>query len=101
MIALGELVWAEPIVEEPVTSSGVITAVFTPRPTKGRVTHIGKHCDTKHIGDLKVGDIIIFNPDHYTKRNIDGKDYITIPDRNVMGIIPDEYLDLEVEDHEI
>lgn len=89
--AIANRVWFEPIIEEPVTESGIILnpLMEKPKPTKGKVLFIGKYCDLELIGDLRVGDVILFEKHHPHVEEVDGETHYTILDRNIIATLPD------------
>lgn len=86
-IAYNERVWVDPIEIPNETESGIVISIDKEKPTRGVVVAIGVLCDMDLLGDLKVGDTVLFQAHHPLEIEIKGRTYLTILDRNVEAII--------------
>lgn len=89
MRAVANFVWVKPTKEPERTGSGIILSVGPRTPDTGTVIAIGAKCDRDLIGDLKEGDIVIFDRDTITrdKHPETGEEVYRFPDRNILGTL--------------
>ena len=95
MKAIGNYIWLRPDeVEEQKTKGGIFLTpgLAKPIPQTGTVEHIGTKCDMdllqSTVGEVKIGTKVLFDKAHI-RRAGDNDEYIIIPDRNILAIIPE------------
>lgn len=72
----------EPLEGEQKTESGIfIPDTAKEKPQKGKVIAVGK---TKSVA---VGDVVIYKKWGGTEIKLDGKDYLVVEDKDIIGIL--------------
>lgn len=83
---LGQRVLIERVEEESKTASGIIIPDNAKeKPLNGVVQAISK--EIKDAGLINVGDRVVFGKFAGTELALDGKDYLVMEDKDILGIL--------------
>lgn len=84
---LGDRVLIKPVAAEEKTAGGIIIPdTAKEKPLRGQVIAVGKGIDDKAL-TVKVDDFVLYGKYVGTEVNIDGVDYLIIPESEILAII--------------
>lgn len=83
---LGQRVLIERVEEESTTASGIIIPDNAKeKPLNGVVRAISE--EIKEAGQISIGDTVVFGKYSGTELALDGKDYLVMEDKDILGIL--------------
>lgn len=84
---IGDRVLIKPMAAEEKTAGGIIIPnTAKERPLKGTVIAVGKGIDDKAM-TVKVNDVVLYGKYVGTEINLDGTDYLIMPESEILAII--------------
>lgn len=84
---IGDRVLIKPMAAEEKTAGGIIIPnTAKEKPLKGTVVAVGKGIDDKAM-TVKVNDVVLYGKYVGTEINLDGTDYLIMPESEILAII--------------
>lgn len=84
---LGDRVLIQPLPAEEKTAGGIIIPdTAKEKPLKGKVIAVGKGIDGKGL-NVQVNDVVLYGKFAGTEINLEGTDYLIIPESELLAII--------------
>jgi len=84
---LGDRVLIQPLPAEEKTAGGIIIPdTAKEKPLKGKVIAVGKGIDGKGL-NVQVDDVVLYGKFAGTEINLEGTDYLIIPESELLAII--------------
>ncbi len=84
---LGDRVLIKPLAPEKITAGGIIIPdTAKEKPLMGKVIAVGKGLDDKEL-TVKVDDTVLYGRFVGTEINLEGTDYLIMPESEILAII--------------